>query len=610
MHGSALELALVFLLAAVVAVPVFKRFGMSAILGYLAAGVLLGPHALKLVRDPERVLAASEIGVVMLLFIIGLELSLPRLRLMRREILGVGGLQVLLSGVLLALAMLLLVDGWKVALVVGFGLALSSTAVGLQLMSERQELHSPHGRLGFAILLFQDLFAIPLLAAIPLLGKAVNPEFDASLGLAAAKALGMIALLVLLGRPLLRRVFHVVARTGMREVFTATALLVVLGSAWLMQQVGLSAGLGAFLAGVLLAESEYRHEIEAQIQPFEGLLLGLFFMAVGMSIDLAQVAEHPWMVAAGVIVLLGLKGLVLLLVGLRPGRLDRRGALQLAAYLALGGEFAFVVFAEAARARLLDAGMHDRLSAIVGLSMAFTPFLLLGLSRLLPEPGEAQAEAPKRAFDAIPESHPQVLVVGFGRFGQVVARLLLANHTPFVAIDNDIEQIEFMRRFGSKLYYGDPTQPALLRAAAGTGIKAFVVAIDNVELTLRVVRLIRRLYPQATIFARAHDRQHAWKLMDLGVHAVREAYASSLEMGRDVLVELGLPAHVAEDRMRRFRAHDERLLAAQHLIHDDEDALLRSTHDARSELRELFAADAGEGALGEVARRQEEPPAG
>lgn len=599
MHGGGLELALVFLLAAVIAVPVFKRFGLGAVLGYLAAGAALGPNGIGVIRDTERVLTASEIGVVMMLFVIGLELSLPRLKVMRRPVFLVGGLQVALCGLVLCGLSMTQGLGWKTALVIGLGLALSSTAVGLQLLSERKELGTDHGRLAFAILLFQDVAAIPLLAAIPLMGNVGNPDAGESAWLAIAKAVGAIALLVFGGRVLLRQVFRVIARTGMPEVFTATALLVVLGSAWLLQIAGLSAGLGAFLAGVLLADSEFRHELESQIQPFEGLLLGLFFMAVGMSIDLQRVMAEPAAIAAGVSILMTVKFALLFALGLRPGRLDKRGALLLGGVLALGGEFAFVVFSEADKAGLLDGTMRDRLVAIVGVSMALTPLLLIGLTRLLAVKGQRKPKS-SRAYDEIPDGHPKVLIAGFGRVGQIVARLLQSQKIPFVAIDSDAEEVDFFRRFGNSVYYGDPAKPELLRAAGAAGIKVFVIAVDGNDASLRIVRLIRRNYPAAKVYARARDRRHAWQLMDLGAVAIRETFGSSLEMGREVLVSLGMEPEAAEDRSKRFREHDERVLAAQHLVYDDEDALRQTAQDARAELEQLFEADRGEGVLGQA----------
>ena len=602
MHGGGLELALVFLLAAVIAVPMFRRFGLGAVLGYLVAGVALGPFGLRVVRNAEPVLAASEIGVVMMLFVIGLELSPSRLKVMRKPVFGAGGTQMLLSALALGALAMAAGLGWRAALVVGVGLALSSTAVGLQILSERKALSAEHGRLAFAILLFQDLAAIPLLAVIPLLGQAADgggPGWPA-----VARAVSAIAVVVLGGRLVLRHVFRVVARTQMPEVFTGAALLTVLGAAWIMQSAGLSAGLGAFLAGVLLADSEFRHELEAQIDPFKGLLLGLFFMAVGMSIDLQRVLAEPLLVAALVGALMLVKFVLLVAVGLRPGGLDRRDAVQLASVLALGGEFAFVVFGEAAKAGLLDNALRDRLVAVVGVSMALTPLLVIAVARGLNAHPRAQQP---RAFDAIPDERPQVLIAGFGRFGQIVARLLVAQKVAFIAIEPSADQVDFVRRFGNPVYYGDPSRPELLRSAGAAQVRVFVVAIGSQVENLRAVRTIRRLYPKAKVFARARDRRHAWALMDLGAEVMRETLFSSLKMGEDVLVALGVPAAVAREHGRRFSEHDRRLLNSQYLLQDDEDALVQSAHDARRELEELFNADAGQGVLGEIAAEDPRP---
>ena len=589
MHGDGLQLALVFLLAAVIAVPLFKRFGLGAVLGYLAAGVVLGPFGLQVIRDAGRVLTASEIGVVMMLFVIGLELSPARLWVMRKPVFGMGGLQVALSGLALGALGLMLGLGWKAALVVGLALALSSTAVSLQLLSERKALNSAHGRMAFAILLFQDIAAIPLIAAVPLLGVAAaspDPVWQDVL-----KAVAAIIAVVIGGRYVLRQLFRIAARIGVHEMLTASALLAVLGAAWAMSLAGLSMGLGAFLAGVLLADSEFRHEIESQIEPFKGLLLGLFFMAVGMSIDLNLIVAQPWLILFGTMLLLAVKSLVLFGVGLRPGRMDWREALQLGAVLALGGEFAFVVLSEAVKARLIDTTLQNQLVAIVGLSMALTPLSIIVVSRLLRAFPET---APAREFDAVPSSHPQVVLAGFGRFGQIVARMLVAQKIPFVALETDAKQVDFVRRFGNVVYYGDPSRPDLLRSAGIEHARIFINAIDNPEASLRATRVVRRLYPELKIFARAHDRRHAWQLMDLGAQVTRETFASGLEMGRDVLIALGIPAEQAELRAAKFRSHDEALLANQHLIYDDEAALLESAKQARSELEQLFEADVEE----------------
>jgi glutathione-regulated potassium-efflux system protein KefB len=591
MHQGNLELFLIFLLAAVVAVPLFRRFGLGAVLGYLFAGLLMGPYGLRLVKDPAAVLSFSELGVVMLLFVIGLELSPSRLWVMRRQVFGLGGLQVLVTAALFGGAAAAFGLGWEAALVVGLGLALSSTAVGLQLLAERKELQTGFGRASFAILLFQDLAAIPLLALIPLLGVAhagaatgAHPALPGVL-----RALGMIALVVIGGRLVLRQLFRAVAWTKMGEVFTATSLLVVVGTAWLMQKGGLSMGLGAFLAGLLLADSEFRHELEAQIEPFKGLLLGLFFIAVGMSIDLLRVMAEPWLIAAGVLALMLVKALVLVALGWRPGRLRVREALMLGAVLALGGEFAFVVFGEAFKHGLLDGVLRDRLVAIVGISMGVTPLLVIAVSRWRQEHPEKKEE---RAADVIDHETPRVIIAGFGRMGQIVGRMLRAQRIPFTALEHSVEQVELMRRFGTMIYYGDPSRADLLRAAHVERAEAFVLTTDDPETSVRTARLVKRLYPHLKIFARARNRQHAFKLMDLGVEAViRETFHSSLELGEQVMQALGLPPDTAHERRERFRVHDETILREQHLVYDDEAALIASSEQARRDLEKLFEAD-------------------
>ncbi|MEO5596079.1 MAG: monovalent cation:proton antiporter-2 (CPA2) family protein [Lysobacteraceae bacterium] len=587
-HGF-LDITLVFLLAAVLAVPLFKRLGLGAVLGYLVAGAVIGPDGLRVIRDPQSILAASEFGVVMLLFVIGLELSPSRLWLMRRNVFGVGALQAGLSALMLGILLSLHGLGGKAAVVVGLGLALSSTAVGLQLLAERKELNTDYGRLAFAILLFQDLLAIPLLAAIPLLGVASVAQHGGPPWIAIGKAIGAIALVTVGGRYLLRQVFRIVARTQMPEVFTATALLVVAGIAWLMLQVGLSMGLGAFLAGVVLADSEFRHELESQIDPFKSLLLGLFFIAVGMSIDLTLVAREPLAVATGVLILLAIKALVLYGVGRLAGGLRNRSALMLAAALALGGEFAFVIFSEAFKVGLIDSALRDRLVVTVGLSMAVTPLLLIAASRwLLAHPDRSK----KRAFDTIDQEQPRVIIAGFGRVGQIVGRVLAAQKIPFTALENSAEQVDFMRRFGNQIYFGDPARQELLRAAHAERAEVFVVATEDPEANVRTARIVKRLFPHLKILARARNRQHAYRLMDLSVDSVvRETFDGSLALTRQVLEGLGFSPEVAAERVERFRRHDEKMLAEQHLIYDDETALVASAQESRRELMQLFEVD-------------------
>ncbi|HBK57138.1 MAG TPA: glutathione-regulated potassium-efflux system protein KefB [Xanthomonadales bacterium] len=592
-HGNSLQTIVVFLIAAVIAVPLGRRLGLSAVIGYLAAGVAIGPHVLGLVADVEDTLAISEFGVVMLLFVIGLELSPGRLWVMRRQVFGIGSLQVLLSALAIALLLSGLGLGWKAVAIIGMGLALSSTAVGLQLLAERRELTSDHGRATFGILLFQDIIAIPLLAAIPLLGEAKAAARSVPPIEAVMNAVVVIGLVILGGRYVLRYLFRAVAKARMVEVFSAAALAVVVGTAWLMETVGLSMGLGAFLAGMLLADSEYRHELESHIEPFKGLFLGLFFIAVGMSIDLGVIGSEPARIAIGVGLLLGIKAILLYGLG-RLARLDNGDAMRLGVLLAMGGEFGFVVFAESFKYGLIDAAWRDLLVVVVGVSMAVTPMLLIVVSHWL---ARHPARVAPREFDQIGPGHPRVIIAGFGRVGQIVGRMLTAQRIPFTALENSPEQVDFSRRFGNKIYFGDPARPDLLRAAHVEHAEIFVLTTDNPEANLRTARMVKRLFPHIRIYARARNRQHTFKLMDLGVDGVvRETFHSSLELGRQVLEALGVAPEQARERMQRFLAHDEALLQEQYLVYDDDAALVASAHEALRDLVGLFDADRMPGA--------------
>ena len=589
MHDQGnLELVLIFLLSAVIAVPLFRRFGLGAVLAYLVAGVVIGPFGLQVVKDPSSTLALSELGVIMLLFIIGLELSPARLWVMRRPVFLIGGLQVLLSAFAIGAALTFFGWSWKTNLIIGLGLALSSTAVVIQLLAERKELSTGYGRLSFAILLFQDIAALPLLALIPVLGEAQAaaqsvPPIDAIV-----KALGIIFLVIIVGRLLLKQIFRIVAWTESREVFTATALLVVVGTAYLMQLGGLSMALGAFLAGVLLADSEFRHELESQIEPFKGLLLGLFFIAVGMSINLKIVMAEPALILGAVLALLVVKALILMLLAWRPGKLPAHEVFMLGAMMALGGEFAFVVFSEAFKFGLLEPGIRDRLIAVVGLSMAISPLAVLALSAWWKRNPVAKEDI---KADEIDHENPRVIIAGFGRMGQIVGRILKAQNIPFTALEHSAEQVSLSRRFGSTIYFGDPSKPDLLKAARTDRAEVFVLTTDDAEATVRTARLLKRLYPHLKIFARARNRQHAFKLMDLGVEVVRETFHSSLELSEQVMHALGVPPEIAAERRERFRQHDEAMLRDQHLVYDDEAALIASSQQAFRDLENLFAAD-------------------
>jgi len=590
-EGSLLQTAVIFLLAAVIAVPLAKRLQLGAVIGYLLAGVAIGPQVLGLIRDTESVAHISELGVVLLLFIIGLELSPRRLWLMRKAVFGVGLAQVLLTGAILgAIALFGFAQSLPAALVLGLGLALSSTALGLQTLAETKQLNAPHGRLAFAILLFQDIAAIPLIALVPLLA-ASGP--DTSHGDSLQHGLTIfasIAVVIVGGRYLLRPVFRIVARTGLPEVSTATALLVVIGTAWLMELAGISMALGAFLAGLLLADSEYRHELESQIEPFKGLLLGLFFISVGMGANLSLLFDTPWLLLGLTALLIAVKLPMLMLVG-RLGGLNTANALRLGVVLAAGGEFAFVVFKLGKDQGLLDSYTYDLLLMTITLSMAATPLLLMACARLLKRP-PATREVPEQYKD-IQTDAPRVVIVGMGRMGQIVLRILRAQKIPFIALDTSVDAIEMTRTFEqAPVFYGDPMRAEVLHAAKVGEAEYLIVTTDDPEITTRTAERVKRLYPHLKVLARARNRQHVHKLMDVGAEPIRETFYSSLEMSRRALVGLGLSDDQAADRIQRFAEHDEQVLEAQGRIRDDRAKVMQNAKEARVELARLFESDA------------------
>ncbi len=590
--------AAIFLAAAVVAVLISRRLKLGAVLGYLVAGIAIGPFGLGFIADVESVLHFAELGIVLLLFVIGLELQPSRLWVLRKSVFGLGAAQVLASAAALGAVALLLGLDWRVALVIGLALSMSSTAFVLQVLAERGELTTRHGRLSFSILLFQDLAVIPLLALIPLLGRGEGIPEGSGAWFAAAQAVLMIAAVVVGGRYLLRPVFQAVAASGIQEIFTAAALLVVIGTSLLMSSVGLSMSLGAFLAGVLLADSEFRHELEANIEPFKGLLLGLFFISVGMSVDLGILVAKPIQILGIAAGLMLLKAAVLFAIGLGSGY-GVATARNLAVALSQGGEFAFVLFALAVGSGVMGQPLADLLVIAVTLSMAATPLLLLAGDLL----GRRSAAADERPYDEIDAPEAKVIVAGFGRVGQIVARILVARGIPFTALDISSEQIESVRRFGNRAYYGDASRLDLLRAARADKAEIFVIAIDDIEGSLRTAETVRTHLPRLKIFARARNRFHAHRLMDLGIeHILRETFASSLEMAEQVLVATGMPAWQAKNTVSTFRAHDERALARQHAVYHDETQLIQSSKEAARELQGLFESDS------EQTRRERQTP--
>ncbi|HEY7759657.1 MAG TPA: monovalent cation:proton antiporter-2 (CPA2) family protein [Burkholderiales bacterium] len=583
---SLLAESAIFLAAAVVAVPLFRRLKLGAVLGYLAAGVIIGPWGLRLVAEVDNILHFAELGVVLLLFIIGLELQPSRLWVLRKSVFGLGGAQVLATGVVLGVAGLALGLPWPSALVMGLALAMSSTAFVLQVLAERNQLTTRHGRSTFAILLFQDLSVIPLLALVPLLGTAGAHRGDP--WLSAALALAVIAAVVAGGRLLLRPVLHLIAQSRIQEIFTAAALLVVIGVSLLMSGVGLSMSLGAFLAGVLLADSEYRHELEANIQPFKGLLLGLFFISVGMSVDLGLIASRPALIVGAFLGLMALKAAVLWALARAAGH-GEESARNLAIALCQGGEFAFVLFNLAAGHAVMERALVDLLIVVVSLSMAATPLALAGndlLSRRL-----ARAR-PQRPFDTFEQEAPRVIIAGFGRVGQIVGRILKLKRIAFTALDISPEQVQTVRRFGNKVHYGDASRLDLLTAAGASGAKLFVLAIDDVEASIRTARTVRRHFPDLTVYARARNRFHAHRLMDLGVELIeRETFLGSLDLARQVLEAVGMAGWEAQQIVARFQAHDEQTLRRQHAVYHDETQLIQSARQAAEELQGLFESD-------------------
>ena len=578
----------IFLAAAVVAIPIFRRFKLGSVLGYLAAGIVIGPACFGLISRIDNTLHIAEFGIVLLMFVIGLELQPSRLWVLRKPIFGLGLAQVVVTtAVIGAAAHLVLDEPWRSSLVIGFGLSMSSTALALQLLAERGQLNSQYGRSAFSILLFQDVAVMPGLALLPLLAAAAaRPSAPSGLWLV-IKLVAVLAAVVAGGRYVLRPMLRIVAETRVTEAFTAAGLLVVIGTALLVSQVGLSMSLGAFLAGVLLADSEFRHELEANIEPFKGLLLGLFFITVGMSANLHLVREKPLQILGLTLGFMSLKVGILWGIGLLS-RQSTRASRGLAFSLPSGGEFAFVLFGVAATLGIMDTETAELLVLVVTASMVLSPLLLTLHDALF-----KTAETDGRPFDTPVELYPKVIIAGFGRFGQIVGRILRAKDIAFTALEVSQTQVDFVRRFGNQLFYGDASRLELLRAAHAENAKVFVLAIDDVEASIRTVEVIRKHFPHLTILARARNRQHAYRLLDLGVqYHIRETLGSSLALSEEVLKALGLSKLKAHETVQRFRAHDEASLLRQHAVKDDEKKLIQTGQESAEQLLHLFETDA------------------
>ncbi|MBU6518491.1 glutathione-regulated potassium-efflux system protein KefB [Pantoea dispersa] len=583
MQGETLLTAgVIYLVAAVLVVPIAARLGIGAVLGYLLAGIAIGPWGLGFISDVDEILHFSELGVVFLMFIIGLELNPAKLWALRRSIFGVGAAQVLVSAAILGVLLWLTDFSWQAAVIGGIGLAMSSTAMALQLMRDKGMNRSEAGQLGFSVLLFQDLAVIPALALVPLLAGSDSGHVDwLKVGM---KVLAFAGMLVG-GRYLLRPIFRFIAASGVREVFTAASLLLVLGSALFMDALGLSMALGTFIAGILLAESEYRHELEVAIEPFKGLLLGLFFISVGMALNLGVLYTHIFEILIGVVLLVAVKTLVLYVLARIYG-LRSSERLQFAGVLSQGGEFAFVLFSAASSAKLFSGDQLPLLLVTVTLSMMTTPLLMQGVDKILARRFNEPEEDGEKPF--VEDDQPQVIVVGFGRFGQVVGRLLMANNKRITVLERDISAVSLMRKYGYKVYYGDATELELLRAAGAENAQSIVITCNDPEDSMTIVHLCQQHFPQLEILARARGRVEAHELLQAGVTLFsRETFSSALELGRKALISLGMHPHQAQRAQQHFRRLDMRMLRELVPSHDDSVQVSR-VREARRELEDIF----------------------
>ncbi|MCC7598812.1 glutathione-regulated potassium-efflux system protein KefC [Janthinobacterium sp. FW305-129] len=596
-HHSFLINILFYLVAAIIMVPLAKRLGMGAVLGYLVAGVVIGPWGLGLIKNVEVILSFSEFGVVLLLFLIGLELEPKRLWLLRRPIFGWGGAQVgVVSAGLCAVAMAFGVD-WRTALVGALGLSLSSTAIVLATLGERKLMSTPAGSAGFSILLFQDIAAIPMIALVPLLGGLVTHSGEPG-WLRVAKLAAVLAALVIGGRFLVNPILRFIAKTGLREIFTAFALLLVIAICVLMESVGLSMALGTFMAGVLLADSEYRHELISDLEPFKGLLLGLFFIAVGMSVDFGVLRAQPLLILALVAGLLVVKiGLLYLLSKFVD--IPRGQQLFFALLLSQGGEFAFVVFAAAEAAHVFAPQTAALLVVVVTLSMVATPLLLLAHDKFVAP--RLQGDKKRRPDDHIEAQDNPIVIAGFGRFGQIIGRLLAANKIGVTVLDHDPDQIELLRKFGFKVFYGDATRVDLLVAAGIEKARALVIAIDNVDDSLALVDAVRLRLPELTILARARNVTHYYELMKRGVTLIeRETFAAALLLGEQTLQQVGFSAERAQRAAGIFGRHNLKTLLEVAPHFQDQQKVMSLTRQAREELEDMFESDAAAFAAAET----------
>jgi monovalent cation:proton antiporter-2 (CPA2) family protein len=580
-----IQQTLVFIGSAIVLVPIFKHLGFGSVLGYLIAGIVVGPHGLKFIADAESVMHFAEIGVVLLLFMIGLEIQPFKLWSMRKHLLGLGGLQVLITTIAFGL-----IGKWFglsdiAAVLIGFSMALSSTAFALQTLTERNQFNTEFGRSSFSILLMQDLVAIPALAIIPVLtisGSGETSSWFKILGF-----FGILMALILISRYLIRPIFRILAGTHTQEIFTAATLFIVLGVAVLMQKIGLSAALGTFIAGVLLAESEYRHEIEANLDPFKSLLMGLFFISVGMSVSLDLIVQNPTLILSMAIGYLIVKMAIIYGIG-RLFKLNHENSKLTALNIAQGGEFAFVIFGMLATFQLTSPEIIMTLTAVITISMALNPVF-----SKLNEKFSCTQQKNKAVYDQIKDESPHVIIAGFGRFGQMFGRVMRAQGIGFVAIDHDSSQIELLRKFGSKVYYGDASRADLLEAAGAAKAKYFVLAVDGVEESMQIVKTVKEHFPNLKIFARARNRGHVFDLMDEGItHIKRETFDSSIFFVKDLLIEMGFEPKKAKSLIERFKDHDELMMVEQYKVRHDDQSLVSVSKQGVAQLAQVLSNEA------------------
>jgi CPA2 family monovalent cation:H+ antiporter-2/glutathione-regulated potassium-efflux system protein KefB len=580
-------LTLVILLAATaIAVPLTRRAGLGSILGYLLAGVVIGPSGFRLVTNVGQIANVAELGVVMLLFLIGLELRPHRLWILRKAVFGMGLGQMLPTAAVIAALAHLAGLPWGGAALLGVGMALSSTAIVLPMLGERNLLPSVAGRDSFAVLLFQDISAIPVLALVPLLaGSSLSQQVSWD---DFARGIAVIATILIGGSFLLRPLFRIMGGTKTPEVFTATALLLVIGTAALADWGGLSASLGAFMAGVLVSDSEYRHEIQADIEPFEGLLLGFFFISVGMSANLALGIQHPLEITGLVLALVFIKATIAFAVSYSRRRL-LAPALRFALALPEGSEFSFLLLAAAVANGVLTKTIADTATLVVALSMILTPILFAGAEKFI-QPRFATRAA--RPFDVIDDGVTPVIICGFGRVGQIAGRVLSAQRIAFTALDKNQEQVDVVRRFGSKVFYGDPSREEVMRAAGAESARVLVIALEDMDESVKTAQMVRRRFPHLAVVAGARNRHHVHLLMAAGVeHIIRETFLSSLRLTEMALEQLDVPPDQARRAIAVFKAHDERILNETYAIANDETKLIQTTQEAAQELRDLFESD-------------------